>query len=489
MKRITKLSLAALRIAVGSHLFISGLVKLIDPAWTAKPFLDGSFAFFKWLSAKPFLLQVIDQLNIWILLISGAALVAGICKRFAALLALGLLILYYAAYPPINIFQSTGGLGPEFIFTPLLIEILFLVVLITSSGMSKSAGIWKPFNRSGKNNSQHDEVSGEVISLNSRRQMLKSLATVPFLGLISLPFIKASSNKEVDAIGGATAPGMNSTMPGYQKLKYLDLSIDEEAMENQENMPYGTIGNLRISRLIADNSYLSNEFFGQHSIHLQELAQTYFSKERIYYTLKSMEVQGINTMILSLKNVIDHKLMDYFKEWNSQLQWISEIKANTLEKFEEYVRRNVDYGASAILISREVCDAWVASESPEFLDHAIKIVGKYKVPAGIGAYSNTTIAYAMERKLSPDFFLKSFHNAPERNKGNFFCDKTAHFSDLIKTSEIPWIGFRTSAGGYMNSFDGYKFGMESGASFICDNMFDFQVKRNVEVFRQAINLL
>ena len=415
------------------------------------------------------------------------ALVAGIFKRISATLALGLLLLYYVAYPPINVFQSTGGFGPEFIVNPLLIEILVLVVIIAVTGKSNSEASWNLLGREGKSRIQAEEVTEDRVNPNSRRQMLKSLAPLPFLGLISIPFLKASSNKEVDAIGGATVSGVKAAMPGYQKLKYLDLSNDEVVRENRAKMPHGTIGNLQISRLIADNNFLSNEFYGQHSIHLQELAQNYFSKERVYFTLKSLEVEGINTVILSLKNVIDHKLMDYFKEWGSQIQWISEIKANQLDKFEEYVRRNVDYGASAILISREACEDWVAKGRPEMLDQALGVVRKYQVPVGMGASSNNTIAYALERKLSPDFILKSFHPVPDRNKGIFFCDDTAHFSELMKRSEIPWMAFRTSAGGYISSYDGYKFCLENGASYICDDMFDFQLKRNIDVFRQAIS--
>ena len=485
MRKFREVSLAVLRIAVGTHLFLSGLVKVIDPGWTALSFLDGSYGFFKWLATKPFLLQLTDQLNIWVLLLTGIALVAGVFKRIAALLALGLLVLYYVAYPPINLNQLIGSSGPEFIVNPLLIEILVLLLIIAYSDRSKAFSGRNLLKTAGSGRAQVKEVAEGQVNRNSRRDILRSLVSVPFLGLISIPFLKTGDNTEVDAVGGATVSGSNSAMPGYQRLKYLDLTKDVESLENREKMPFGTIGKLRISRLIAGNDYLSNDFYGQHSIHLQQLARIYFSEERVFFTLKSMEVQGINAIILSLKNVIDHKLMDYFEQWQSQLHWIAEVTARNPDKFDESVRRTVEYGADAILISREACEDWLENGNPEFIDQAIDIVKNYQVPVGIGAISNESIEYTLQRKLPADFFLKSFHNVPERNSGNFYCDNTEYFSQLVAESDIPWIAAKTSAGGYINPYDGYKFSIEKGASFICDDMFDIQVKSNIDSFQRA----
>jgi len=40
--RLIPCSLALLRILIGWHFLYEGLVKLMNPAWTARPFLEGS---------------------------------------------------------------------------------------------------------------------------------------------------------------------------------------------------------------------------------------------------------------------------------------------------------------------------------------------------------------------------------------------------------------------------------------------------------------
>ena len=41
-KRLIPISLTILRVAIGWHFLYEGLVKIMNPAWTARPFLEGS---------------------------------------------------------------------------------------------------------------------------------------------------------------------------------------------------------------------------------------------------------------------------------------------------------------------------------------------------------------------------------------------------------------------------------------------------------------
>ena len=40
--KVTQATLALLRILIGWHFFYEGIIKIIDPAWSARPFLEGS---------------------------------------------------------------------------------------------------------------------------------------------------------------------------------------------------------------------------------------------------------------------------------------------------------------------------------------------------------------------------------------------------------------------------------------------------------------
>ena len=63
----------------------------------------------------------------------------------------------------------------------------------------------------------------------------------------------------------------------------------------ESGMPYGTIGDLRISRLI-----LGSNMPGAHSrdlLYVRELARAYNTKERMLDTFELAESQGINTIL------------------------------------------------------------------------------------------------------------------------------------------------------------------------------------------------
>lgn len=92
-----KVSVVVVRVIAGWYFLYAGFTKVADPAWSAAGYLThaGTFAdFFAWL-AQPGIIEVVDFLNQWGLLLVGIALIAGVFTRFAALSGALLLLLYY----------------------------------------------------------------------------------------------------------------------------------------------------------------------------------------------------------------------------------------------------------------------------------------------------------------------------------------------------------------------------------------------------------
>src|SRR5664279_3022932 len=79
--------LALLRITIGWHFLYEGLVKLMNPAWTARPFLEGSrWIFgdlFRWMISGNTGMWIIDTVNAYGLTIIGLALILGLFTRLA----------------------------------------------------------------------------------------------------------------------------------------------------------------------------------------------------------------------------------------------------------------------------------------------------------------------------------------------------------------------------------------------------------------------
>lgn len=122
-----------LRVLVGWHLAYEGLVKLYNPSWTAKGYLlsaEGPFKeIFYSLAQNASLLQFIDFVNVWGLLLAGVGLILGLYDRYAAIVGASLVFLYYLAHPPLVGTSSAISEGSTIIVNKTLIEAVGLCVL------------------------------------------------------------------------------------------------------------------------------------------------------------------------------------------------------------------------------------------------------------------------------------------------------------------------------------------------------------------------
>ena len=94
-------ALLALRLLLGWMYFYAGLVKLLDPEWSAAGYLktaQGPFAnAFQSMAGS----QVVDALVMWGLLLIGLALMLGFLTRAAAFLGVVItLLFYFSKFPP-----------------------------------------------------------------------------------------------------------------------------------------------------------------------------------------------------------------------------------------------------------------------------------------------------------------------------------------------------------------------------------------------------
>jgi len=131
----TQLSwLVILRVAIGWHFLYEGLVKLMNPNWSSVGFLLDSNgflgSFFHSLASNPATLNIIDQLNIWGLILIGLGLILGLFSRVACISGIILLASYYLSHPPFaGLRYSVPGEGSYLIVNKNLVELIALAVL------------------------------------------------------------------------------------------------------------------------------------------------------------------------------------------------------------------------------------------------------------------------------------------------------------------------------------------------------------------------
>jgi NAD(P)H-dependent flavin oxidoreductase YrpB (nitropropane dioxygenase family) len=69
---------------------------------------------------------------------------------------------------------------------------------------------------------------------------------------------------------------------------------------------------------------------------------------------------------------------------------------------------------------------------------------------------------------------------------NMFCHSPEETVAFMQSVKVPWIAFKILAAGAIPPEEGFKYAFDNGADFICVGMFDFQVRQDAALARQAI---
>jgi thiosulfate dehydrogenase (quinone) large subunit len=132
------IALALLRIMVGWHFLYEGIAKMLKPAWSASGYLMQSrgplSGFFRWIAGNTEVLAVVNQMNMWGLVLIGLGLIVGCLTRTAAGAGLMLILMYYLCNPPfVGYFYSIPSEGNYLIVNKNLVEAAAILVIIVFS--------------------------------------------------------------------------------------------------------------------------------------------------------------------------------------------------------------------------------------------------------------------------------------------------------------------------------------------------------------------
>jgi uncharacterized membrane protein YphA (DoxX/SURF4 family) len=482
--------LALLRIVIGWHFLYEGMIKLLDPAWSARSFLEGSrWVFgdvFRWMASGEIGLTIINHANSIGLTLIGLALVLGLFTRVASWCGAGMLLLYYLAYPPFSGF-SYGALteGNYLIVNKNLIELFALIAIaFTQSGDFFGLDILRHRRKSRVVASDPILSSEKIIQeKNSRREMLKGLAGIPFLAAFGGVFLRHMTESGPDAVSSPTAIRVD-----FKKI--ADLKGD---------LPKGKLGNFSMSRMIMGCNLMSGYAHARDLQYANTLFKAYNTEQKVLDTFHLAERAGINaTFMININYPLFKK---YLKLYNGKMHSICQTYLKP-DNFLGDIDLAIDNGANALYIQGAEGDKYVREGKIDQLAKAIEYIKKQGYLAGMGAHSLEVIKACEKEKLPVDFYVKTFHNDnywsahPIEDRVEFSVDTKRYAEhnkihdnmfDLfpVKTMEFmkevskPWIAFKVLAGGAILPKDGFRYAFENGADFICVGMFDFQVVDDV----------
>jgi thiosulfate dehydrogenase [quinone] large subunit len=128
-------SLVVLRVAIGWHFLYEGITKLMNPDWTSLGYLMDSRGLFgglfQSLAGNPGVLNIMDFLNVWGLILIGLGLILGLFTRAAIISGIVLLAFYYLSHPAIiGASYAIPSEGNYLWINKNLIELLTLWVLL-----------------------------------------------------------------------------------------------------------------------------------------------------------------------------------------------------------------------------------------------------------------------------------------------------------------------------------------------------------------------
>ena len=128
-------SLVILRVAIGWHFMYEGITKLLNPNWSSLGYLmdsKGLFGgMFHSMAGNAGVLNVMDFLNVWGLVLIGAGLIVGLFTRVASIAGIALLAFYYLSHPAIiGVSYAIPSEGSYLWINKNLIELLALWVIV-----------------------------------------------------------------------------------------------------------------------------------------------------------------------------------------------------------------------------------------------------------------------------------------------------------------------------------------------------------------------
>jgi uncharacterized membrane protein YphA (DoxX/SURF4 family) len=486
--RLIPALLTLIRVLIGWQFLYEGLIKIMNPAWTARPFLEGSrWIFgdvFRWMISGNTGMWIVDTANAYGLTLIGIALILGLFTRLASWGGVALLLMYYIAYPPFGGFSyGSPSEGSYLIVNKNMIE-LFALILLSLTDAGKYYGLDSLRKERETEPPEKKIVREEPAPLesNSRRELLKGLAGIPVLAVFSGALVRNMSDLGPDAVSGAT------------------IKVDfKQKKDLKGKLPEGKLGNLTLSRMVMGCNLIGGWSHARDLIYSDQLFKAYNNEHKIIETLYLGEQAGINTTFMVTQYYATFN--KYKNIYNSKMQSICQAMLPDKD-FYSNINMAIDAGATAIYIQGGEGDRYCSTGKVDMINKAVEYIKKNGFMAGMGAHSIESIKAVENAGIPVDFYVKTLHsdnywsahpmenrveysvigpNSPDHNRlhenmWDLFPQRTIEYMKSIKK---PWFAFKVLAAGAIEPKDGFRFAFENGADFICVGMFDFQVIDNV----------
>ncbi len=284
------------------------------------------------------------------------------------------------------------------------------------------------------------------------------------------------------------------------------LARDEKAKKPADAKPtgkmaMGKIGNVEISRLICGGNLIGGYAHSRDLIYVSPLLKHYFTDAKIMETWAICEQHGINACTIESSNPEAIKLFGrYRKERGGKMKWLAQTvpEADSIEKVVDEAAQNE---AAAIYLIGNMGDRWTFDNRMDLIDKFITSVKKTGLPAGVAGHAIDTCIAVESSGIDVDFYFKTLHSTDYWSKrrpnqtrrviengarDNYWAMTPELTIEFMKEVKKPWIAYKVLAAGAIHPRDGFKYGFENGADFVCVGMFDWQVAEDAKITNSIV---
>ena len=502
--------LVFVRILIGWLFLYEGVIKLIADDWNLAAYLQSSrwiFApLFHWIAGNAGMIAIVDFIIIWGLILIGIALMLGLFTRVASACGAAMLFLFFLAYPPFpgNMMLTPPGEISYLWVNRNLIQFFVLVAFafIPSNylfGLDRIYYQWRE-------EKPHQPIPDSPTGGNKleRREVIKNLISLPFVGAFAYAFYKRnkweSFEEKLLQIEGIDANTSETLLTfNYTTLADLKGTIPKGIIKYTDKD--GQPAQWEISRLFMGGNLMGGHVHSRDLIYVRNLVKNYHTDEKIMQTLALGEKCGMNAII---SNPAQGKVFQMYKrEFDSNIKFISDTGIDL--DFQKGIAMSMASDFDSAYCQGEITDRWAdpnwkdpqkrtLDQRMELIRLGLQEIRSYGKPAGIGAHKIEAIKVCVEYGLKPDYWVKTCHDHnywsaqhPRRRDSYFDYDpeETIRFMGTLKE---PWIAFKVLAAGAIRPEVGLNYAFANGADFVCLGMYDFQIVDDVNLALDALAL-
>ena len=265
-------------------------------------------------------------------------------------------------------------------------------------------------------------------------------------------------------------------------------------------LPTGTIGQLKMSRVICGGNLLSGYAHSRDLIYVSRLLKAYFTDAKIIETWDLCEQNGINTMIFNPSDEHALRVFNRYRKQGGKMQCLAQLDAPK-DNMNDCITKAVDSGVEGVVLVGNIGDEWSRSGAVDRIGKFVELAQLAGVIAGVAGHELHTPMAVEQAGIKADFYMKTLHSSnywskrrPDQMKevidnysiDNYWCLDPEGTINFMKTTKVPWLAYKVLAAGAIHPRDGFKHAFQNGADFCVTGMFDFQVVENVAVAHEVL---